>query len=1073
MNLLLGLLNPTRCLAGLALGLTGAQLFGATWPAYRHDAQRSGIAEDAIKPPLVEAWMHRSAVPRPAWPELPAKQDVFRRVANLGPTTTYDRAFQVAVANGAVYYGSSADDTVRCLDAADGHVRWTFTADGPVRLAPVVAEGRVYVGSDDGWVYCLRAEDGRVEWKYRGGPEDRRLPGNGRMMSLWPVRCGVVVDNGTVYFCAGLFPSQGSYLCAVSAKDGKELWKQSINIVSQGYLLASASHLFVPTGRTAPVVFDRLTGKPVATLPGAGANRQAGGCFAVVADDMVLYSAGETAGIQASSPQSKEKVLFADGLRVVADKTMAYILTKDRLCAVDRAHWLELSRLQAKSKKTPEDLSRITALGGTRRDYIKWEIPCADAYEVILAGGAIIVGELDRVSAYDTADGRLRWRGNTQGKVYGLAISDGRLYASTDRGMIHCFQPGTPPPGGPLTFEFVEEAAKPSPFPPDAQSLLYTQTAQLALQRAGTTKGYCLVLGSGTGRLAYEIATRSQFLVVGIEPDAQRVAESRRRITEAGLYGTRVTIHQGDDTQLPFQKCWANLIVSEETLRSGKLPGSAAEVYRVLRPCGGAVVLMTADVTSRARFADWGRRVVASWRIETIDGGLVGSASRGPLPGAGEWSHFYGDAGNTACSGDAMAAGAVDLQWFGQPGPRQMPDRHDKNVAPLYKNGRLFVSGDNHVLAVDAYNGTILWQRDVPDSVRLAAFKNCGNMVATDDRLYVASGSDCLALDAQTGELRGTLSVPVAADGRPNEWGYVAVDSDLLVGSMTRRGGAFRDQTLYTEVLLWRDSMPVVCSDSVFAYHRGFGRKLWTYVPARGVIINPTLALGNQRVYFVESTNPASRSVADSRVKLTTLLGQGADLVALDIRSGKVLWRTPAELEAIEHVVYLSYARGKLLVTGTRNARVENSRRVRYDLAAFDADTGQALWRNTQTPVPDNILEGPHGEQVQHPAIVGEVVYGSGFACHLNTGQPLDGWKWRKSGNCGTLSTSATCGFSRYDNPRMFDLKSGEHTVLTTAIRSGCWINIIPAGGLILIPEASAGCTCGHPIQTTVAMIPR
>ncbi|MCX6899473.1 MAG: PQQ-binding-like beta-propeller repeat protein [Verrucomicrobia bacterium] len=1050
-------MNLTRCVLALTLSLASAASAWAAWPAYRHDAQRSGIAAEEIKLPLAEAWMHRSTAPSPAWPELPAKQDVFRRVANLGPTTTFDRAFHVAAANGAIYYGSSSDDTVRCLDATDGRVRWTFTADGPVRLAPVVADGRVYVGSDDGCVYCLRADDGRLVWKYRGGPEDRRLPGNGRMMSLWPVRCGVVVDAGVVYFCAGLFPSQGNYLCAVNAKDGKELWKQPIEIVSQGYLLASSTHLYVPTGRTAPVAFDRATGKPVATLPGAGANRQAGGCFAVLVDDTVLYSAGETAGIQAGSPLSKEKIVFADGLRVVADKTMNYILTRDRLIAVDRAHWLELSRLQAKSKKTPEELARIAELGGTRRDYVKWETAVPDGCELILAGNTIFVGEPDRVSAHDAADGKMLWRGNVQGKAYGLAVSDGRLYASTDRGMIHCFQSGTPPPGGPLTFEFVEEAAKPSPFPQDAQTALYASAAQTAIQRAGVTKGYCLVLGSGTGRLAYEIAKRSQFQVVGVEPDAQRVAESRRRLAEAGLYGTRVTIHQGDHAKLPFQKCWANLIVSEETLLTGKPPGSLAEVERVLRPSGGTAVLMAA-----------GKLSVPRWKAERAGGLAIASLKRGALPGAGEWSHFYGDAGNTACSGDAMKAGVVDLQWFGRPGPRQMPDRHDKNVGPLYKNGRLFVSGDNYVVAADAYNGTILWERDVPHSVRLAAFKNCGNMAAADDSLYVASGSDCLALDAQTGELRKSFSVPAAY-----EWGYVAVENDLLLGSATRRGGTFRDQTIYTEVLLWRDSMPVVCSDSLFAHQRASGRRLWTYAPARGVIINSTLALGGGRAFFIESTNPASRTVADSRVKLTTLLGQGADLVALDIRTGKVLWRKPAELEAIEHIVYLSYARGKLLVTGTRNAQVEKARRVRYDLAAFDATSGKRLWRNTQTPVPDHILQGPHGEQVQHPAIVGEVIYGTGFACNLGTGATVDVWKWKKSNHCGTVSTSAHCAFSRYDHPWMFDLKSGEHTVLDNAVRPGCWINIIPAGGLILVPEASAGCTCGYPIQTSVALIPR
>ncbi|MBM3891861.1 MAG: hypothetical protein FJ388_22335, partial [Verrucomicrobia bacterium] len=282
------------------------------------------------------------------------------------------------------------------------------------------------------------------------------------------------------------------------------------------------------------------------------------------------------------------------------------------------------------------------------------------------------------------------------------------------------------------------------------------------------------------------------------------------------------------------------------------------------------------------------------------------------------------------------------------------------------------------------------------------------------------------------------------------------------------------EQTIDTEVLIWRDFMPLVCSNSIFAHERGSGRRPWSYQPSRGVIINPTIALGGRRLYFIESLNPETRRVADSRIRLQPLLSQGADLVALDARSGKVLWRKPAELQALEHIVYLSYAREKLLVTGSKNVAVDDSKRVRYDLAVFAADTGKRLWRNTQNPTPDKPLEGPHGEQVQHPAIVGDVIYGSGFACRLDTGEPIEGWKWQKGPHCGIVSMSATSAFSRAkDHPWMFDLKTGEHTVLTTAARPGCWINMIPAGGLVLIPEASAGCTCGYAIQTSLAFTAR
>jgi len=54
----------------------------------------------------------------------------------------------------------------------------------------------------------------------------------------------------------------------------------------------------------------------------------------------------------------------------------------------------------------------------------------------------------------------------------------------------------------------------------------------------------------------------------------------------------------------------------------------------------------------------------------------------------------------------------------------------------------------------------------------------------------------------------------------------------------------------------------------------------------------------------------------------------------------------------------------------------------------------------------------------------------------------------------------------------MFDLKLGQQKPVTTETRPGCWINLIPAGGLLLAPEASSGCTCNFSVQTSLALIP-
>jgi hypothetical protein len=42
-----------------------------------------------------------------------------------------------------------------------------------------------------------------------------------------------------------------------------------------------------------------------------------------------------------------------------------------------------------------------------------------------------------------------------------------------------------------------------------------------------------------------------------------------------------------------------------------------------------------------------------------------------------------------------------------------------------------------------------------------------------------------------------------------------------------------------------------------------------------------------------------------------------------------------------------------------------------------------------------------------------------------------------------------------------------------TGVRPGCWINTIPACGLVIQPEASSGCVCPESVQCTMVLQPR
>jgi len=1078
-----------RYLAIVVLLLSLAALarpgLGDDWPTYGRDARRSGISAETLRLPLQSVWTHRAAhPPQPAWPEAPARQNVLGRIPRLSPTTTYDRAFHVAVVGRHLYYGSSADDTVYCLDAATGKVQWSFTTEGPVRLAPTVADGRVYVGSDDGCAYCLAADTGALLWKHRVGPVDKRLPGNGRMISLWPVRSGLVVEADVVAFCGGLFPSKGTYLCALAAKNGKRIWKRQIDASPQGYLLVSRTGLFVPTGRTAPVAFDRRSGKPLGSLGNVG------GCFALLLDDMLAYGPSEDGQLHISTPGSREKILSMPGLRMVAKGDSVYVLKQDSLCALDRTVYIETGRqiaqLRARKNKTEADRKRLKALERQQHPSRKWQVACSCPYALIMAGDILFAGGENQVVAYAADDGSQRWVGTVSGKAYGLAVASGCLFVSTDQGTIHCFRPGTKsiPPAAASGRPATPSA---SPYPKDRWTPIFAETADGIVKKCPADTGYCLILGVAGGRLAYEIAQRSHFRIVGVEPDAKRVARARERLGKAGLIGTRIAIHHRTLDKLPYPDYFANLVISGKTVVAGRSkPPPAVEVLRVLRPCGG-VVLFTHKSAGALR--KWGNGVLPGWTVERRKDAYWGVARRGPLQGAGEWTHAYADPGNTACSGDQRIGGPMNLQWFGQPGPRRMVDRHFRNVPPLYKAGRLFIPGDRIVYAMDAYNGMMLWQADVPNSRRLGAFLDAGSMTVDDASLYVASADTCHRFDVQSGQRRKPYALPQRAKAEPCEWGYVAHSGELLLGSGRRKGTSYDTITRNAEVdttPVWYPNMKLTLSELLFGVDRGSGKTRWTYTSGR--VVETTLAIGGGRLCFVETHSP--KALADTTGRLTMLdIIDGGDqfLVALDLKTGQAVYKNKIDMRELQQPVYLVCARDTLLLSGSKIvggqairasgtaalAQRAGGESIHYTCYAFDAPTGKPRWSVIHKT--DLAVRGGHGEYNRHPTVVAETVYVWPYAYHVKTGERIAGWRFPKQRHgCGGVSASARCLFLRDSNPVMISLQpDGGLTRLTRITRPGCWINVIPAGGLVLVPEASSGCTCGYPIQASMAFAPR
>lgn len=1149
------------------------------WPTYNHDAARTAVSEEQLSPSLVEGWAFRSHYPpRPAWDE-PATWDGYNKVFRLKNRQTFDKAFHVAAVDDAVYFASSSDDKVYCLDAADGSLRWQFYTEGPVRLAPTVDNGRVYIGSDDGYVYCLDAETGNLVWKQLLGPRDRRVPGNGRMASLWAVRTGVVVFDGVAYCCGGVFPSERVYVCALDAANGEFLWKTPLDdYPAQGYLLASSSRLYVTTGRDRPLVFDRATGERLFQVSGG-----VGGTYALISGDTFLYGPSKTGQVSAFTEGERDNIASFDGNHMIITPQMSYLHTDSELTALDRTRYIELSKreaeLDAQKKALAKELKEATgaeakrlseALKQNRADdkacrrekdeCFPWSVDCDCPLSLVLAGDTLYAGGSDKVTAYDTETGEAIWQGEVTGNAYGLAVAGGRLFVSTDLGTIHCFMASenqseavadipkpkivslgsfknpsaVPTPGfvgpfiesmsgnrlrvswrtdeamtsvveygededeltrvsdgsprrehaleiarpqvpenyhlriggmndegeqftplmlidGVLNYTRSDDPELPSPYAEDALTARIRALAQAVVAELDSPLGFAVVLGGTDGRLAYELARNSELDVILVEPDAARVAEIRKHLEQTGLYGTRVSVHQGPLDQLPYGPYFANVVLSERLLVDGQPGEGLEEVARVLRPSGGLFVYGATDEGLSA----WLRSAGEEFSQETLvaDADTWHMVRRGRLPGAGDWTHQYALPDNASCSQDDLVRGPLSVMWWGRPGSRAMPDRGPRNPAPVTAAGRLFVQGNHTLFGVDAYNGTIRWFQQIPTMRRANIPRDGSNMVATDDYLYVVIGDHCVGFDGASGqrELFFTVDHPEAPQ---QEWGYLACVGDRLIGTAIKPGSAYLgDRGEWYED--FRDTQIArVTSHRLFVRDRHSGEPAWEY--ERGAIINSTITVADDVIYFVESRSPGAQAAESSRLFEEVL--QDQFLVALDLTTGEQVWEKPYDFSRCQYMTYMCSAADTLVVAGTDEQK-------QFHIYAFDTAAGEALWQH-HAPT----LKTHHSGHLSHPAIVGLQLFINKHTYDLRTGDVLEVTDFNWHG-CGVTSASLHTMFRRYEFHGMQDLETGERTEMQ-GVRTGCWLSLIPAGGVLLAPETSAGCSCGHALQASVAYVP-
>jgi len=196
-----------------------------------------------------------------------------------------------------IVYASTGFGEVLAISAKDGTVIWRRTTGRPIRSAPTVAEGRVFVITIENETFALEAQTGRIVWQHSGIAENAALMGasspavhgdtvvvayssgelfglraqNGRV--VWgevlavPMKRGAlpaiadirglpVIDRGRVYAI-----SHSGRMVAIEERTGNRIWESDIGGFNTPCAVGNV--LFVVTNDNDLIALSRDTGRVI------------------------------------------------------------------------------------------------------------------------------------------------------------------------------------------------------------------------------------------------------------------------------------------------------------------------------------------------------------------------------------------------------------------------------------------------------------------------------------------------------------------------------------------------------------------------------------------------------------------------------------------------------------------------------------------------------------------------------------------------------------------------------------------------------------------------------------------
>ncbi len=1059
-------------------------LSAADWPQWRFGPGRGAITPHELPAKLHLQWTRQLPAAAPAWPKSQTKLQ-------------FDLAPEPVAAEGRLIVPSTANDNVTAYDTKTGKQLWRFFAEGPVRFAPVATGGKVWFASDDGHLYCLNAADGKLLWKFNGGPAERWVIGNDRLVSTWPARGGPVYREGKIWFTASIWPFMGIFVHCLDAETGQVIWTNSgdgmnytvqphgapsfATVAPQGHLTLAGNQLIVPGGRSTPAVFEADTGK----LSHFKYNKKSG--------NHRVYAGAEYYFVDGGRYQASNGKNLGDGRPKVIGPDYTISQNGEKLTVQKLMGQLQTRTVKDRKGKTARETKFVL-------DTLwKAEMNKSAGELFLQAGDRLYFCDEDQVNSFEMAGLKAGkstpvWSAKIKGEPWTMLAGDKRLFVVTLDGKLRCFGGNPAEP----VHHLIKERAGVSA----GQQAKNTVASWVRTPKAAV--GYGLLLGAPAPDVIIQLLRQTKLQLTVVDADSEKVAQLREHFTATAQYGTRVTVHH-HKTPLAFAApaYFANLVVINTPALKIVKASDCSRAFRAVRPYGGVLCVEQAPrELEKSHFPEGA--------IQREEGRLYVTRA-GALSGAADWTHQYADAGQSVVSRDRRVKTPLGLLWFGGPSNDKILPRHGHGPSPQVAGGRLLIEGPDILRAVDVYTGRLLWERELKGLGEYynitGHFPGAGeigsNYVSLPDAVYVVYGTTILELDAATGQTVKAFKTP-----KESNFGWLSVRDNYLVttvvpvavklSNIEKKQKAFNDADKVakeTEVKAKKiaadknkkkkekdaatktaaakrrladaaktalaqaqaevvDSRFASGSRKLVVFDRSSGKLLW----ARDAQFNfrhNNIALGSGSIYLIDSLTEA-RLKALSRRGLKPK-GKPA-LSCLNIKTGDVLWQTREDVFG----TFLNYsAEHDLLLQAGSAYRDRAKDDIGEGMVAYRGQTGKVLWENKALKysgpcllMKDRIITNGNG----------------GFALDIKTGKTT-GWSYKRNYGCNTAIGSEHLLTFRSGAAGYYDLTNDGGTGNWGGFRSSCTANLIPANGVLNAPDYTRTCGCAYQVQTSVALI--